>query len=111
MEGLVNGLPFLCWPYFTDQFLNRSYICDVWRTGLQVAPPPAIAGEAARIVEREVIRKKVEELLGDEEIKGRALALRDVAHRAVGDGGSSRRNLTRFVDLVRGPASTEFLHR
>jgi hypothetical protein len=102
LEGLVNGLPFLCWPYFTDQFLNRSYICDVWRTGLQVAPPPAIAGQAARIVEREVIRGKIEELLGDEEIKVRALALRDVAHRAVSDSGSSRRNLTQFVDLVRG---------
>ncbi|CAM0876322.1 unnamed protein product [Alopecurus aequalis] len=105
LEGLVNGLPFLCWPYFTDQFLNRSYICDVWRTGLQVALPAAIPGEAARIVGREVIRDKVEELLSDKEIKVRALALRDVAHRAVGDGGSSRRNLTRFVDLVRGSAS------
>uniref|UniRef100_A0ACD5X7S6 Uncharacterized protein n=1 Tax=Avena sativa TaxID=4498 RepID=A0ACD5X7S6_AVESA len=105
VEGLVNSLPFLCWPYFTDQFLDRSYICDVWKTGLQVAPPPAIAGKAVRTVEREVIRGKIEELLGDEEIKVRALALRDVAQRAVGDDGSSRRNLTRFLDLVRGSAS------
>ncbi|XP_037416444.1 UDP-glycosyltransferase 83A1-like [Triticum dicoccoides] len=100
LEGLVNGLPFLCWPYFTDQFLDRGYICDVWRTGLQVA------GEmAGTLVGREAIRGKVEELLGDAEIKARALALRDVARRAVADGGSSRRNLTRFVDLVRGSTS------
>ncbi|KAK1643956.1 hypothetical protein QYE76_061761 [Lolium multiflorum] len=102
LEGLINGLPFLCWPYFTDQFLNRSYICEVWRTGLQVAPPPGIAGEEAQIVKREVIRGRIEELLGDKEIKVRALALRDVAQRAVSDGGSSRRNLTQFVDLIRG---------
>jgi UDP:flavonoid glycosyltransferase YjiC (YdhE family) len=102
LEGLVNGLPFLCWPYFTDQFLNRSYICEVWRTGLQVASPPGIAGEEAQIVKREVIRGRIEELLGDKEIKVRALALRDVAQRAVSDGGSSRRNLTQFVDLIRG---------
>jgi hypothetical protein len=67
-----------------------------------VAPPPAIAGEAARIVEREVIRGKIQELLGDAETKVRALAMRDVAHLAVSDGGSSSQNLTRFVDLVRG---------
>ena len=34
MEGVRNGVPFLCWPYFVDQFANRSYICDIWRTGL-----------------------------------------------------------------------------
>ncbi|KAF7027492.1 LOW QUALITY PROTEIN: hypothetical protein CFC21_039530 [Triticum aestivum] len=101
LEGLVNGLPFLCWPYFTDQFLDRGYICDVWRTGLQV-PGEMTAGT---LVGREVIRGKVEELLGDAEIKARTLALRDVARRAVADGGSSRRNLARFVDLVRGSPS------
>nr|UHB15538.1 UDP-glycosyltransferase [Paris polyphylla] len=35
MEGVRNGLRFLCWPYFADQFFNESYICDVWRTGLR----------------------------------------------------------------------------
>ncbi|GFY82942.1 hypothetical protein Acr_02g0011820 [Actinidia rufa] len=34
VEGLSNGVPFLCWPYFGDQFLNQSYICDVWKVGL-----------------------------------------------------------------------------
>ncbi|XP_044467821.1 UDP-glycosyltransferase 83A1-like [Mangifera indica] len=29
MEGVSNGLPFLCWPYFGDQFINQSYICDI----------------------------------------------------------------------------------
>ncbi|CBI21225.3 unnamed protein product, partial [Vitis vinifera] len=31
MEGVSNGVPFLCWPYFADQFLNQGYICDVWK--------------------------------------------------------------------------------
>ncbi|XP_024313677.1 UDP-glycosyltransferase 83A1-like [Brachypodium distachyon] len=106
MEAVTNGVPVLCWPYFADQFLNRSYVCDVWRTGLQaVAAPAGEESEAGRVVGREAIRGKVEELLGDAETKARALALRDVARRALGDGGSSRRNLARFVDLVRGSAS------
>ncbi|PRQ53398.1 putative hexosyltransferase [Rosa chinensis] len=29
LEGLSNGVSFLCWPYFVDQFLNKSYVCDI----------------------------------------------------------------------------------
>ncbi|TVU44963.1 hypothetical protein EJB05_04427, partial [Eragrostis curvula] len=47
----------------------------------------------------------VEELLGGADTKARALALRDVARRAIDVGGSSRRNLRRFVDLLQGSAS------
>uniref|UniRef100_A0A0E0P1I8 Glycosyltransferase n=1 Tax=Oryza rufipogon TaxID=4529 RepID=A0A0E0P1I8_ORYRU len=105
VEGVSNGVPFLCWPYFADQFLNQSYICDVWRTGLRMAAPApatAPADEAsARLVARQLIRRKVEELIGDQETKARAIVLQDAASLAVGDGGSSRRNLTRFLDLIR----------
>ncbi|GJN23262.1 hypothetical protein PR202_gb10896 [Eleusine coracana subsp. coracana] len=99
--AVASGVPMLCWPYFADQFLNQRYICDVWRTGVQVV----VAGSGTGRVERDAVRAKVEELLGDAELKERARALRDVARRAVGEGGSSRRNLKRFVDLVRGSAS------
>jgi hypothetical protein len=33
-EGITNGVPFLCWPQFVDQFLDKSYICDEWKVGL-----------------------------------------------------------------------------
>ncbi|CAN6297724.1 unnamed protein product [Urochloa humidicola] len=104
MEAVASGVPLLCWPYFTDQFLNQSYICDAWRTGIKVPRPAGGGGGgvATGIVGRDVVREKVEELLGDAETKARALAMRDLARRAVGEDGSSRRNLERFVDLVRG---------
>jgi hypothetical protein len=35
MEGVQNGVPFLAWPYFADQFINEAYICDVWKVGLR----------------------------------------------------------------------------
>lgn len=104
MEAVRNGVPLLCWPYFTDQFLNQSYICDVWRTGLKVPLPPG-AAHGTGLVGRDVVRDKIEELLRDSETKARALALRDLASRAVGDGGSSRRNLRQFLGLVRGSES------
>ena len=37
VEGVNSGLPFLCWPYFADQFLNESYICDEWKVGLRLS--------------------------------------------------------------------------
>ncbi|OEL13048.1 UDP-glycosyltransferase 83A1 [Dichanthelium oligosanthes] len=112
MEAAANGVPLLCWPYFTDQFLNQSYICDVWRTGIKVPRPADTGGGTGTgLVGRDVVRGKVEELLGDKETKARALALRDLARRAVGEDGSSRRNLKRFVDLGHVMPLIELSHR
>lgn len=30
------GVPMLCWPHFADQFLNQSYIVNVWKIGLSL---------------------------------------------------------------------------
>ena len=95
MEGVRNGVPFLCWPYFSDQFLNRNYITDVWRTGLAVSP------NAGGVVSKEELRRKVEQVVGDSEIRERARLLRDAAGRAIDQGGDSYENIRKFVDLLR----------
>ena len=38
LKGISMGVPFLCWPYFADQFHNKSYICDAWKIGLGLTP-------------------------------------------------------------------------
>ena len=95
MEGVRNGVRFLCWPYFVDQFANRSYICDIWGTGMAVSP-----GEDG-IVTKEEVSGKVEKVIGDEGMAERARALRDAACKSLGEGGSSRENFNRLVDLLR----------
>ncbi|CAL9093656.1 unnamed protein product [Musa textilis] len=95
LEGVCNGVPFLCWPYLSDQFLNESYICNVWRIGLSLIP------DEKGTVPREQIKEKLEELLGDEGMKARALMLKDAARRSVGEGGSSWKNLKSVVDAMR----------
>ncbi|KAM0951394.1 putative UDP-glucuronosyl/UDP-glucosyltransferase [Dioscorea sansibarensis] len=95
MEGLTNGVPFLCWPYFTDQFMNRTYICDVWKNGLEVN-----RGEDG-IVSREEISGKIEKLLGDEEIKAKASALKDLAFSAISQGGSSFKNFNSLIETIK----------
>jgi hypothetical protein len=95
MEGVRNGVRFLCWPYFVDQFANRSYVCDIWRTGLAVSP-----GEDG-VVTKEEVSSKVDQVVGDEGIAVRARLLKDAACRCVSEDGSSHENFNRFVDLLR----------
>jgi len=94
MEGVRNGVPFLCWPYFTDQFIDRSYITNVWRTGLAVSP------NADGIVTKEELRSKVEQVLGDVDIRERARVFMDASRRCIRGSGSSCENFNKFVNLL-----------
>ncbi|TVT97469.1 hypothetical protein EJB05_57291, partial [Eragrostis curvula] len=95
MEGVQHGVPFLCWPYFADQFCNQSYICDVWGTGMR------IRADERGVVTKEEIRDKVARLLGDKGIKAKVLSLKKAACASVADGGSSHRDLLKLVNLLR----------
>lgn len=95
MEGMSNGMSFLCWPYFADQHLNQSYICDVWKTGLKMMP------DENGLITKEEIRGKVEELVGDEGMKKRALALKEMAMKSVDKGGSSFENFITFIKVMK----------
>ncbi|PKA59878.1 UDP-glycosyltransferase 83A1 [Apostasia shenzhenica] len=95
LEGVRNGVPFLCWPQFCDQFFNESYICDVWRTGVRMER------DENGIISKEKIASKVEELLGDGGIKARSSALKEKALRSIEEGGSSFENLNRFAEAMK----------
>ncbi|KAJ0428755.1 putative 7-deoxyloganetin glucosyltransferase [Helianthus annuus] len=95
IEGVTNGLPFLCWPYFADQFHNESYICDIWKTGLRLEK------DEAEIITRGEIRTKVEELLNGETYTGKALDIKEKVTRSVREGGCSHRNLNNFIDWIK----------
>ncbi|KAG2557237.1 hypothetical protein PVAP13_8NG163000 [Panicum virgatum] len=96
MEGVSYGVPFLCWPYFCDQHLNRNYITNLWRTGRAVSP------DVDGIVTKEELRSKVEQVIGDAGIKERARLFADVARQSISEGGSSYENFKRFVNLLSG---------
>ncbi|GMI88958.1 UDP-dependent glycosyltransferase 76B1 [Hibiscus trionum] len=36
VESICEGVPMLCKPFFGDQVLNTSYICNVWKIGLEL---------------------------------------------------------------------------
>ncbi|ERM99955.1 hypothetical protein AMTR_s00110p00117260 [Amborella trichopoda] len=95
LEGLNNGVPFICWPYFADQFLNQTYIVDIWKVGV------GLKANEDGIFSKEEIKSKVEEMLGDEGIRERILKLKEEAISSVTEG-SSVENLLGFMEAMKG---------
>ncbi|KAI7728881.1 hypothetical protein M8C21_001975 [Ambrosia artemisiifolia] len=95
MEGVSNGVPFLCWPYFADQFFNRTYICDIWKIGV------GLNKDETGIVTRGEIKSKVEQLLSNAIIRINALNLQEKVTDSVREGNTSNKNLNKFVDWVK----------
>ncbi|XP_016178906.1 UDP-glycosyltransferase 83A1-like [Arachis ipaensis] len=95
MESVSNEVPILCWPHFADQFLNRSYVCDVWKVGI------ALERDESDIVTKGEIRDKIEQLLSDEHLKARAASIKDKVQLATEQGGLSNSNLNRFIKWIK----------
>ncbi|CAI9777429.1 unnamed protein product [Fraxinus pennsylvanica] len=91
IEGISNGVPFLCWPYFTDQIFNTTYICDYLKIGLELNK------DDNGIIRREEIKDKLERVLGEEGFKERVLDLQAKILDSVREGGSSDQNLHDFL--------------
>ncbi|XP_062106521.1 UDP-glycosyltransferase 83A1-like [Humulus lupulus] len=91
MEGLNNGVPFLCWPYFADQFLDKDYICDFWKVGM------GFVSNENGIITSEEVRNKVEKLLSDVDIRERSLEFKKMGMKNIGEDGVSSKNFNNFV--------------
>ncbi|KAK7340623.1 hypothetical protein VNO77_21331 [Canavalia gladiata] len=92
IEGVCGGVPFLCWPFLKDQFVNKSYICDIWKVGL------GLDKDENGLISMEEIRKKVEQLLGNQVIKARSLKLKEFTMNNIVEGGHSTKNLENFIN-------------
>ncbi|KAJ0667263.1 putative 7-deoxyloganetin glucosyltransferase [Helianthus annuus] len=91
LEGVTNGVPFLCWPYFADQFHNETYICDIWKNGL------GLEKDEVGIITRGEIMSKVEKLLSDKTLKVKAS---DIKEKVASKGGCSHKNLNNFIEWI-----------
>ncbi|KAJ1421489.1 UDP-glucuronosyl/UDP-glucosyltransferase [Sesbania bispinosa] len=95
IEGLHGGVPFLCWPFASDQFVNKSYICDVWKVGL------GLDKDENGLIQKGEIRNKVEQLLGNEDIKARSLKLKELIVNSIVESGQSSKNLEKFINWAK----------
>ncbi|KAF8696346.1 hypothetical protein HU200_037253 [Digitaria exilis] len=92
LEGVVAGVPMVCWPFFGDQQINSRLVGAVWRNGLDMKD----------VCDRDVVERMVREAMESAEIRSSAQALADAVRRDVDDGGTSAREFQRLVRFIKG---------
>ncbi|CAN6703113.1 unnamed protein product [Malus baccata var. baccata] len=103
LEGVSAGVPMITWPVSAEQFYNEKLVTVVLKTGVAVGAKQwgthlDVMTEAS--VKREAIEKAVNQVMVSEEaegMRGRARVLREMAMRAVEEGGSSFSDLTSLI--------------
>ncbi|KAJ4957159.1 hypothetical protein NE237_013942 [Protea cynaroides] len=103
LESLVAGVPMVTFPQWSDQATNAKLIKDVWKTGLRLGL------NEEGLVEGDELKKCVEIVMEGEsgaEMRKSAKKWKELAKKAVMDGGSSDKNLQALVDEVRSLQSS-----
>ncbi|KAF8644555.1 hypothetical protein HU200_066410 [Digitaria exilis] len=91
VEGIVEGVPMVCWPFFVDQQVNSRFVGAVWRNGLDMKD----------VCDRAVVEKTVREAMGSDEIRRSARALAEQVERDIAEGGASALEFKRLVGFIR----------
>ncbi|GMI88956.1 UDP-glucosyl transferase 76E2 [Hibiscus trionum] len=92
IESICEGVPMICKPFFGDQHVNSSYICRVWNIGLELHE-----------LERGNIEKTIKRLMVDmegNEIRKRAMDLKEKAALSLMEGGSSSSSLYDLTNQI-----------
>ncbi|GAB2263171.1 hypothetical protein Droror1_Dr00004168 [Drosera rotundifolia] len=93
LEGLVAGVPMICWPHYGDQQLNGRCVSEVYKIGVYLKDYPCERDAIARVVNQVMGQKKKE--LG---ISSESLAAS--SKKAVSEGGSSFNIFHQLVDFI-----------
>ncbi|TKW34790.1 hypothetical protein SEVIR_2G329100v4 [Setaria viridis] len=91
VEGVAEGVPLVCWPFFVDQQINSRFVGAVWRNGLDMKD----------VCERDVVERTVREAMESDEIRRSARALAEQVERDIADGGSSAMEFERLVGFIK----------
>ncbi|EOX93683.1 PREDICTED: UDP-glycosyltransferase 74G1 [Theobroma cacao] len=100
LEALSLGVPLLAMPQWTDQGTNAKYVEDVWEIGMRARPD-----EENGFVTREIVEHCIKELTEGEkgkEARKNASKWKNLARKAVDEGGRSDKNIDEFVTKLLG---------
>ncbi|XP_007042490.2 PREDICTED: scopoletin glucosyltransferase [Theobroma cacao] len=106
LESITAGVPMVTWPLHAEQFFNEKLIVDVLKIGVCTGAKEwsRWADDTKIIVTSEDIQKAVTQLMVGEEgekMRNRTRELKDMARRAVEEGGSSYSDLNALLDELR----------
>ncbi|XP_020098421.1 UDP-glycosyltransferase 73B4-like [Ananas comosus] len=106
LEGVIAGLPTICWPSFGDQFMNKKVITNILKTGVDVG----IKGrqishmDSVQLLSRQEVERAVRSLMDGgeeaEERRQRAAKFAEEARKAMQEGGSSYKDLDRLMQFA-----------
>lgn len=97
LEALSLGVPMVAMPQWTDQGTNAKFVMDVWQMGIKAEP------DENGIVRRDEIEKYIRHTMEGEwgiEFRTNAAKWKELATNAVGEGGSSDKNIKEFVSKL-----------
>lgn len=95
---MVTGVPVIAFPEWTDQPTNAKLLTDVFKMGVRMRK-----GDDGIVSSKEVERciREITEGPAAEAMAKRAAEFKEAAKKAAEDGGSSHRNLDKFIaDIV-----------
>ena len=92
-EGIVAGVPMICWPKLSDQQVNSRWVSEVWKIGLDMKDT----------CDRSTVEKMIKLLMEDrrDEIMRSMDKISKLARESVSEGGSSYNNLEKLIDDLR----------
>nr|CAK26792.1 putative glucosyl transferase [Sporobolus stapfianus] len=94
LEGIMAGIPLLCWPLYAEQRMNKVFIVDELKLGVEMR------GYNQEVVKAEEVESKVRWVLESEAgqaIRERVLAMKDKAAEALKEGGPSHVEFVKFL--------------
>ncbi|XP_066359322.1 UDP-glycosyltransferase 88B1-like [Miscanthus floridulus] len=99
LEAVVAGLPLLCWPLYAEQKLNKVWIVEEMKLGVEMRR------DDEDVVTAEEVEAKVRWVMEDSDgarvFRQHAAAARDRAAEALAEGGPSREAFLEFLkDLL-----------
>ncbi|GJM93221.1 hypothetical protein PR202_ga09765 [Eleusine coracana subsp. coracana] len=97
LEGVTAGLPLLCWPMYAEQKMNKIFIVEEMKLGVE------LKGYDKEIVEAEEVETKVRYMMdseGGRALRERAESAKNRATEALKKGGSSHVAFVEFLNKV-----------
>ncbi|KAJ4792615.1 UDP-Glycosyltransferase superfamily protein [Rhynchospora pubera] len=93
LEGIWEGVPMICRPFFADQMGNARYVTHVWKVGIE------LEGKLERRIIEKTVRSLMKEKEGDE-IRERMRVLRKNASECTKADGSSHLAINKLVNHI-----------
>jgi hypothetical protein len=94
LEGIVSGVPMICWPLYAEQRMNKVHMVEEMKVGV------AVQGYEKELVEADEVEAKVRLVMESDEgkkLRERLAMAKKMAADGLKEGGSSHMAFDEFL--------------